>query len=166
VAGTQTSGIQNREVFMRRFTLLCCAGLLILGAGWIAAADASDENRGNGTLKVVIGGMKSEKGDAKVALFNSKESFEGSGPAFRLTGAEIKNGRSECEFSDIPFGAYAVKVYHDENGNGKLDKNAMGQPRERYGFSNNARNTFGPPGYDRAKFLFEKADTAISITVE
>ena len=151
---------------MKRFALLLCAVLLVLGTGWIAALDASDENRGNGMLKVVIGGMKSEKGDVKVALFNSKESFERSGTAFRSARAEIKNGRSECEFGDIPFGTYAVKVYHDENGNGKLDKNAMGQPRERYGFSNNARNTFGPPGYDQTKFLFEKADTTISVTVE
>jgi uncharacterized protein (DUF2141 family) len=151
---------------MRRLSFLLCAMFLVLCAGWIVDLGASAENQGSGVLKVVIGGMKNEKGDVKVALFNSREGFERNGTEFRTARGEIKEGKSECEFNDIPFGVYAVKVYHDENGNGKLDKNAMGQPRERYGFSNNARSTFGPPNYDSAKFVFDGADTVLKITLE
>ena len=150
---------------MKRLIFLACA-VLLMCAGFGAVLEAADNDQGNGTLKVVIGGMKSEKGDIKIALFNSKESFEGKAPAFRSVRVEIKQGLCECEFSGIPFGVYALSAYHDENGNGKLDKNAMGQPKERYGFSNNARGTFGPPAYDQTKFIFEKSGMNIQISVE
>ena len=52
---------------------------------------------------------------------------------------------------ELPEGEYAILLYHDENANGKLDKNVFGMPKERYGFSN---NEFGPHG---SKPTFEKA---------
>ena len=52
---------------------------------------------------------------------------------------------------------YAIAVYHEVNGNGKLDKNFLGIPTEGYGFSNNARGTFGPPNFN---------DTAVSLDTE
>ena len=44
-----------------------------------------------------------------------------------------------CQFNDIPPGTYAIAVFHDENANGKLDKNFLGIPCEGYGASNNVR---------------------------
>ncbi|MBV9750141.1 MAG: DUF2141 domain-containing protein, partial [Acetobacteraceae bacterium] len=35
-------------------------------------------------------------------------------------------------------GTFALAVYHDEDGDRKLKRNAIGMPREGYGFSNNA----------------------------
>jgi uncharacterized protein (DUF2141 family) len=40
--------------------------------------------------------------------------------------------------SRLPAGDYAFAVYHDANGNGKLDRNGVGMPTEDYAFSNNA----------------------------
>ncbi len=65
----------------------------------------------------------------------------------------------------LPKGKYAVSAFHDANGNKKLDKNMMGLPTEKYGFSNDARGTFGPPSLSSQ--LFEvSADTDISITLK
>jgi uncharacterized protein (DUF2141 family) len=44
----------------------------------------------------------------------------------------------------------AISAYHDQNENQKLDKNALGMPLERYGFSNNPQRGFGPPKYREA----------------
>ncbi len=49
---------------------------------------------------------------------------------------------------DLPNGNYAIAVYHDANGNNKLDKNFLGIPTEKYGFSNDAMGSFGPPDYE------------------
>jgi uncharacterized protein (DUF2141 family) len=46
---------------------------------------------------------------------------------------------------------------HDVNKNGELDKNALGIPKEGFGFSNDAAGTFGPPGFDKAKFILPRA---------
>jgi uncharacterized protein (DUF2141 family) len=40
-------------------------------------------------------------------------------------------------FDELPSGACAVAVVHDENGNGRLDKNSLGIPTEGYDVPNN-----------------------------
>ena len=57
---------------------------------------------------------------------------------------EVKANLVEVQL-ELPKGAYAVSAFHDVNNNGKLDTNPLGIPKEPYGFSNNARGTFGPP---------------------
>ncbi len=34
-----------------------------------------------------------------------------------------------------------------------MDKNFLGIPKEKYGFSNNAKGKLGPPDYEDAKFI-------------
>jgi MipA family protein len=51
--------------------------------------------------------------------------------ALRLPPGEASSG----EFKGLAPGRYAVMVFHDENGNGELDQNFMGIPREPLGFS-------------------------------
>jgi uncharacterized protein (DUF2141 family) len=67
---------------------------------------------------------------------------------------------------NLPRGEYAVKVFHDENGNDQLDTRMFGIPAERYGFSNNVRGTLGPPDYSDARFVLDTAEHAISIEVK
>jgi uncharacterized protein (DUF2141 family) len=49
-------------------------------------------------------------------------------------------------------GRYGVKLFQDLKGTGKLAKNLLGVPQEPYAFSNNAKGTMGPPGFDAAAF--------------
>ena len=68
---------------------------------------------------------------------------------------------------DLPAGEYAIASYHDENGNGKLDTNALGLPEEGYGFSNDARGMFGPPKFSEAVFEFDgKSDKVIAFSIQ
>lgn len=64
----------------------------------------------------------------------------------------IQNLRAEYVFADIPSGKYSIRLFHDENNNRKMDTNLMGIPKEGYGFSNNAKGTFGPPAYEKTLF--------------
>jgi uncharacterized protein (DUF2141 family) len=43
----------------------------------------------------------------------------------------------------------AITAFHDANGNGELDKSAIGIPTEKYGFSKNPAPGFGPPSFDQ-----------------
>jgi uncharacterized protein (DUF2141 family) len=54
-------------------------------------------------------------------------------------------------FDDLPPGRYAIKLYHDANGNGELDTNMMGLPTEAYGFSGEG-GSMGPPPFEKAAF--------------
>jgi uncharacterized protein (DUF2141 family) len=66
---------------------------------------------------------------------------------------------------EMPPGAYALSVIHDENGNGRLDT-SLGIPREGFGFSNNPRIWFGPPSFNSARFLLAPGGTALSVTMK
>jgi uncharacterized protein (DUF2141 family) len=71
----------------------------------------------------------------------------------------IAKNQAEITFQGIEKGEYAVSLYQDENGNGKLDTNFMGIPKEAYASSNNAKGFMGPPKYQEAKFIVDKNQT-------
>lgn len=114
-------------------------------------------------LVVHITQIKSNVGNIGVAIFNSKESFLGK-PFMKAT-KKAKKGEMTFTF-DVPAGTYSISVMHDENKNGKLDKNFMGIPSEPYGISLEGRNMFGPPSYDEAKFMVKDKDVKLSIEVK
>jgi uncharacterized protein (DUF2141 family) len=60
-----------------------------------------------------------------------------------------------CNFDSPAPGTYAVAAFHDENGNGKLDRGMFGIPKEGVAASNDARGHMGPPKWDDAKFVYK-----------
>ena len=60
---------------------------------------------------------------------------------------------------DLPIGEYAVRAFHDENNNGKLDKGIFGQPVEGWGVSNDARGFMSAPPFKKMLVKVEKSMT-------
>jgi uncharacterized protein (DUF2141 family) len=116
----------------------------------------------NVNLTVEISGLKNNAGNVKVGLYNSDQAFLNT--TYKSVVSEIKNNEATVTFIGIPAGEYAISTYHDENKNGKLDKNMMGIPSEDYAASNNAKGFMGPPSYKDAKFVIGK-DSKIEITL-
>jgi len=76
--------------------------------------------------------------------------------------APIANKRCTLTVKGLPKGKYAVQLFHDENGNGKMDFNFLGIPKEGYGFSNDARGFMSAPAFEKQLFSLEQ-DRAIQI---
>ena len=117
-------------------------------------------------LTVHINGARNTKGQIGVVLFQSPEGFPGdTSKAIGQQRVNIDSGTQSAEviFKDLPYGTYAVSVLHDENDNGKMDKNFMGIPKEGYGASNNPRKRMGPPEFDEAKFSVNQPEQTIEI---
>ena len=113
------------------------------------------------TLEVEISGITQE-GILHLAIYSSKEVFESDmgdrpGPQPGIVDGSIKNVGTEVyeETFEIPAGTYVIGYYIDVNENEKLDTNFIGIPKEEYGFSNNARSTFGPPSFESASFTLD-----------
>jgi len=121
---------------------------------------------GKGNLKIAVDGCPSDQGLVKIALVNSAEGYKDSSKALMTKAVPVRNGKAEYDFKGVPFGEYAVTVYHDANGNNQLDKSIFGKPLEAYGFSNNARGIIGRPDYKKAVFTLEKAEMTMAISVE
>lgn len=96
-------------------------------------------------------------GDFVLMLFASPSGF-GELRAPFLSRRFPCDGRDEYSLTDVPAGEYALVVYQDENGNGRLDKNFIGIPIEPLGFSNDYRPK-GPPMFARATFQLGPAET-------
>ena len=144
-----------------RWLFIFIAIIALAGLGFTTGWAAEKK----GVLTVVVNGLKSSNGVVRIAVSNSKESYETKGAkAFKSSIVDIKNRKAEVVFDNIPFGEYAIKLIHDENSNGKMDTNFLGIPKEDYAFSNNARGTFGPPDYAKAKFDLNQ-NLVITITV-
>ncbi|NOS91716.1 MAG: DUF2141 domain-containing protein, partial [Cyclobacteriaceae bacterium] len=60
----------------------------------------------------------------------------------------------EVVIDNLPAGTYGISVMHDANSNEKMDSNFIGMPKEGFGFSNNAKGSFGPPSYEKTKLDF------------
>ena len=118
------------------------------------------QNTGN-SLTVEFHGIKKEKGTkVYVALYNDKEGFLKK--PFKGNISEINGDRASTVFTNLEPGTYAVSSFYDKNGNGKMDTNFLGIPKEPTAMSNNAKARFGPPKYEDAKFEL-KEDTTITI---
>jgi uncharacterized protein (DUF2141 family) len=120
----------------------------------------------NGNLVVNILNCKSEKGMLRVAVFKSEKGFPSDvSQAVQIKSCAIRPNASTLTFNNLPYGTYAVSVYHDENNNNKLDTNFMGIPSEGYGASRDAKNTFGPPKFEDAKFSIDSPTKMLNIKI-
>ncbi|KQX86715.1 DUF2141 domain-containing protein [Variovorax sp. Root473] len=84
-----------------------------------------------------------------VALYTDAAGYADSKAVASQT-APLREGKARFVFTDLAPGRYALRVFADENGNGKLDTNLMGMPIERYGFSNDAKGNRGAPDFEAA----------------
>jgi uncharacterized protein (DUF2141 family) len=145
--------------------------LLALAAACCASRAPSPQpltdvaSSGPASLTVRVLGLRSDEGKLALALYDSEESFDTRSGAVTTDRIAPVDGAVSWEVREVSPGTYAVAVYHDLNGNGKLDRSAVGVPTEPYGFSNDARGSFGPPGFRKAAFEIGPGTTTIEITV-
>jgi uncharacterized protein (DUF2141 family) len=66
---------------------------------------------------------------------------------------------TSCTFSNLEPGNYSVAAVHDENSNGKLDKNFVGVPSEGYGVSNNKTYALSSPKWDESIFTIAASES-------
>ncbi len=129
--------------------------------GIINTANAQEEKE-TVNLTVEFSGMKSDKGNLFIALYNTEANFLKKG--YKGEVAEIKNKKTVVVFKNLPKGVYAISSFHDVNENKKMDTNFIGIPKEPIGMSNDAKGFMGPPKYKDAKFNLD-SDKTISIKV-
>lgn len=138
---------------MIRIATLAAAALLALTSTPALAQDATV------TLTFETG---ARTGKVMVALFNSEANYNGGQP---VAAAEVDaTGSTIAVFEGLPAGDYAVRAFHDVNGDGRMNTNPFGMPNEPYAFSNNAVGNMGPASWERARFTVS-GDTAQTIAI-
>lgn len=112
-------------------------------------------------LVLVVDSITNPSGALMVSLADSEASFTDKTAAFKALKVPITQTTERINLPDVPAGDYAIKLYQDENNNGRLDVNVLGIPKEGYGFSNNG-GAMGQPAFKEAKFTVRE-NTTITI---
>lgn len=124
----------------------------------------SDEK---GTISLEVLNTESNDGQLIVYLHNNPKDYpKNKDKAFKVIKTKITNNKATIKFDNIPYGKYAIAVHHDENGDGKVDKNFVGMPSEDFAASNNATGFMGPPSFEDASFELNKTSISIKIDMD
>ena len=127
----------------------------------------SFKQQSTGTLQVTVTSIKNSKGEIGFALFNKSDGFPDESEAFKNLRGKVVNGTCTILFNNIPFGNYAIGIYHDENSNKKFDETWYGMPKEGVGVSNNPKvGVFSPPTFETAQFKVKSSSEGISIKIK
>ncbi len=148
---------------MKNFTILILFSFMVMAAA-IPNVHSSENPSETSSVLITILGFENSSGVAKVAIFNSKENWEVKNH-YQGHNVKIIDNRAVKNLV-LRLGEYAIKVFHDENGNDELDTRMFGIPKERYGFSNNAKGSFGPPEYKDAVFVLDSPQKEITINLQ
>jgi len=107
----------------------------------------------SGTLTINAESFNNDTGKAVVNLFRKEDDVPKK--YFLQTSATIKNGKAALVFENLPYGEYALILFHDENSNGTLD-HKLGFPNEPMCFSNNWKLSLfsGMPNFEKLRFEF------------
>lgn len=116
---------------MKKTIILIITPLILLLSSF--KDDFNEQN----SLTVEVENLRNSKGTVQITLYNKDGSIpdEHYKNYFKMEKVSITNGKSQCTFSNLPKGNYAVNILHDENSNGKIDKGLI-LPKEGIGFSN------------------------------
>jgi uncharacterized protein (DUF2141 family) len=149
---------QNRQRLRsvsRRWVALMALAIATGAHTHIAYGGAEGTAESGNRLRVRVVGLRNNKGDVCCSLFSSAEDFPTNRDLLATTvTAPILDGTAICEFAAIAPGTYAVALFHDENSDGKFNRDWLGMPKEGFGFSNDAPARWHAPSFNTASFRF------------
>lgn len=103
---------------------------------------------GSSWINVIVENVRSSNGLVTVTLYPDDSSrFLRSGASLERVRVPAHAGTTTACVILPRSGTWVFAVYHDEDGNRKFNRNAVGMPQEGFGFSNNPATTLGIPAF-------------------
>jgi uncharacterized protein (DUF2141 family) len=145
---------------MNRFTQIISAIAINLPA--LAAASANQP----AALEVAFTGIETQTGNIMLAMFDSEQAYNGQGAPIRVSMVAANAAEAKTMIEGLPAGKYAIKSFHDIDGDGKMGTNPFGIPTEPFAFSNNAAGNMGPAKWADANFEISAGNNSHSIVIQ
>lgn len=145
-----------------RRTGLALAALCLAAVAAVLAPHAARAE----TLTVAVSGLRNAVGLVEVAVCGDETCYDHQ-RGFAAVGREPAALPTVLfTFAGLQPGRYALMMFHDENGNGRYDRDFLGLPREGYGFSNDAKPVFGKPSWRKVAFEVPEGGAGIAVTMQ
>lgn len=111
--------MKTNTLFRKRLTtIMVCATLATLGLSTTCVAQTTD-------LTITVKGIKGNKGNLMIGVGDLQNPSSMKGDMIKIT-----SKTATTQIKGVPQGEGTIYVYHDENGNYRLDKNEQGVPKE------------------------------------
>ena len=132
-----------------------------------ASAPAACETESAGpAFEVTVTGIRNAKGQISINLYGEP------GDRFMKKGAWLERVRLPAQAGEVRVcvpapapGLYAISLFHDEDGDGRLDQNWIGIPTEGFGFSRDAPAPLRLPRFEEAAVALAEEISPLTISV-
>ncbi|MEM8584370.1 MAG: DUF2141 domain-containing protein [Bacteroidota bacterium] len=101
------------------------------------------------TTRLILNlGDQADGGKILVAVYLSASDFEDERVHYGTSIVVEDQPAYEVELPALPDAVYGIAAFYDRNGNGKLDTNTFGIPKEPYGFAGEPASKWRKPQWD------------------
>ncbi len=115
-----------------------------------------------GNLVLEVDNINSAVGYIWIGIYDSEQNYlikeKGIIEGYQVS----RTGKMTLDIHSLPFGSYAIALFHDENGNGKMDRNFIGIPSEPYAFSKKEKSKWRIPRFKEIQFDFSQSGQKLS----
>jgi uncharacterized protein (DUF2141 family) len=118
------------------------------------------------SLELAFTGIEAKQGVIMVAVFASEDAYNGKGAPAKVTGVPATAADVKGVLEGLAPGRYAIKVFHDIDGDGQMGVNPFGMPTEPFAFSNDAKGEMGPASWAAAAFDVKAGANTHSISIK
>lgn len=98
--------------------------------------------------------------DVRLTVYDDPSTFLET-PASRHHARVGDDGLAVVAVPGLKAGEYAFVAYLDENGDGKLNRNALGKPKEPFIFSNDVKPKLKKPSFDETKVYVAPGEVVV-----
>ena len=143
----------NRSLSALSLSAIAATVLLVTAPAFAAPAFAAPAFGAPAPAAITLNvDTAAHTGKVMVVLFDSEAAYAGGAAPVAHAMIDVAAGQTQATFTDLPEGDYAAKMFHDVDGDGKMNTNPFGMPTEPYAFSNNAHGNMGPATWAQAHF--------------
>ena len=118
-----------------------------------------------GEIRIQISNIEEKRGTIHYGVYNNPKLFPDENGkilgGFEEVSKVIEDG---LLIDDLEESNYAIAIFHDKNSNDEFDT-FFSIPKEKFGFSNNARVFLGPPKFEDAS-IFVGQNSIVEIMIE
>lgn len=137
--------------------------IAMTGVSFSAAAVAQDDNA---ALTLNFIGIAEQQGSVMGVLVDSEAAYNDKAAPLQLIMIKADKGEITTQLTGLKPGRYAIKSFHDIDGDHKMGTNPYGMPTEPFAFSNNAVGNMGPAKWADASFEVKAGENSHSIEIK
>ncbi len=121
---------------------------------------------GDPVIGLNVTNIEEEVGMIWIGIYDSEDNFLVKEQAIVKGYTVEHSGRIHISLPDLPFGTYAIAIFHDLNNNGYLDQNLLGIPSEPFAFSRRPKSKFRMPRFEEVAVTFSPDQQEITLPLK